>query len=488
MSLLPATAIRDRLAARLPLPGSGPRDAPARQRTLAGAIAWSHDLLGPDDQHVLHDLAVFQDGFDLEQAERVVCHDTSGGTETDVLERLIALADHSLIVRDVTSTGVDVLPLATGIRFAMLRTVQGFAAERLTASGHEADVRRRHAETFLELARAAGPGFQGSAQPLWLDRLGLDHGNLRAALEWSTSAGETEIALALVGALWRFWLLDGRLHEGSEWVERAFGVPGAEAPTPGRLHAVAAAGSIAYWQGRMQESQRRYEEELELASRLSDPVMAIDGLFNLSAAYVINGDIERGRAAAVEARQRFEAIGDVRGVNRIDWGFANLLQMELRAADALSACELVRQRALELDDAQYVTLAEQSMAWAYYTLGDMPHATYWTLRSLEATFSMRDLASTTISLPVGALVANAAGRPADAVALMGAFDALCERYGVRPPVPLRELIDLADPLAEAAALLTPEEIAEHTRRGQRMTVGDAVALSLEVGALVAPAQ
>ena len=51
------------LAARLPLPGSGPRDAPARQRTLAGAIAWSHELLGPEERHLLHDLAAFQDRF-----------------------------------------------------------------------------------------------------------------------------------------------------------------------------------------------------------------------------------------------------------------------------------------------------------------------------------------------------------------------------------------------------------------------------------------
>ena len=189
MSLLPAVAIRDRLAARLPLPGAGPRDAPARQRTLAGAIAWSHELLGPDERHLLHDLAVFQDGFDLEQAERVVCHDSAGAAESDVLERLIALADQSLIVRDVTSTGVDVLPLASGIRFAMLRTVQVFAAEQLIADGHEIDVRRRHAEIFLDLARAAGARFAGVGPTAVARPPGSDHGNLRAALEWSTSAG-----------------------------------------------------------------------------------------------------------------------------------------------------------------------------------------------------------------------------------------------------------------------------------------------------------
>ena len=65
------TVIRDRLAARLPLPGSGLRDAPARQRTLEGAVAWSHDLLAPDRQDLLHRLGVFEGGFDLEQVDAV---------------------------------------------------------------------------------------------------------------------------------------------------------------------------------------------------------------------------------------------------------------------------------------------------------------------------------------------------------------------------------------------------------------------------------
>ena len=196
-------------------------------------------------------------------------------------------------------------------------------------------MRLRHAETFLDLARAAAARFQGSAQPLWLDRIGLDHGNLRAALEWSTSTGETEIALGLVGALWRYWLLDGRLHEGQGWVERVFAMPGVDAPTPGRLQAVAAAGSIAYWQGRAAECQRLYEEERDLAARLDDPVMAADAAFNLAGTYVINGDIERGRAAGLDAHRRYEGLGDLRGVNRMEWGFANLTQRTEGPAAAL---------------------------------------------------------------------------------------------------------------------------------------------------------
>ncbi len=72
LSMLPPAAIRDRLAAHLPLPGSGPRDAPARQRTLEGAIDWSHDLLSAEERATFHALAVFEGGFDVDQAERVI--------------------------------------------------------------------------------------------------------------------------------------------------------------------------------------------------------------------------------------------------------------------------------------------------------------------------------------------------------------------------------------------------------------------------------
>jgi len=490
-SLLPPAAIRDRLAAQLPLPGTGPRDAPARQRTLAATIEWSHDLLSPGERHVLHDLSVFQEGFDLEQAEHVVCHDPSGPTtdDGDVLGRIISLADHSLISRGVALHDAGALPLSSGVRFAMLRTVEGFAAAKLAEDrSHDTSVHRRHAETFLALAQAAAARLQGSAQPLWLDRLGLEQANLRVALEWSISAGDTEIALGMVGALWRYWLLDGLLHEGAAWVERAFAMPGAERPTPGRLQAVAAAGSIAYWRGQPLESLRLYEEEAELAARLDDPRMAADASFNLSAAYGVNGDLERSRAASVDARRRFEALGDDRGVARVDWGFANLKQWEEGPAAAFPDLPPLLERTIELDDAQYVALVQGSLAWVTFSVGDMPQATAWAMKAMAGNYAIRDLAGTTISLPVGAVIALIAGRPGDAVALMGAFESLCERYGVRPPVPLRDLIGVADPLGQASALLTPDVVAEQLRIGRRMTIAEAVALTLEIGNGVAPGQ
>ncbi|MEA2596531.1 MAG: hypothetical protein QOF01_3000, partial [Thermomicrobiales bacterium] len=77
--VLPPEALLRRLERRLPLLVGGSRDAPARQRTLRDAIAWSHDLLEPKEQALFRRLAVFVGGFTLEAAEVVAGGGGGGG-------------------------------------------------------------------------------------------------------------------------------------------------------------------------------------------------------------------------------------------------------------------------------------------------------------------------------------------------------------------------------------------------------------------------
>ena len=51
-----------RLAQALDVLGTGPRDAPDRQRTLRATVDWSHGLLGASEARAFARLAVFRGG------------------------------------------------------------------------------------------------------------------------------------------------------------------------------------------------------------------------------------------------------------------------------------------------------------------------------------------------------------------------------------------------------------------------------------------
>ncbi len=76
-------------------------------------------------------------------------------------------------------------------------------------------------------------------------------------------------------------------------------------------------------------------------------------------------------------------------------------------------------------------------------------------------YALRDVASGTVGLPDRG-DRRARGRAAgEAAMILGAFESLCERYGVRPPVGLAALIGSADPLESARAGPRPGDV----RRG-----------------------
>jgi class 3 adenylate cyclase len=92
VKMLTPQALLGRLEQRLPLLSGGAHDLPERQRTLRGAIAWSHDLLDAEEQGLFARLAAFRGGWTLESAE-AVCGDP--GLVTDVLDGLFSSAQSS---------------------------------------------------------------------------------------------------------------------------------------------------------------------------------------------------------------------------------------------------------------------------------------------------------------------------------------------------------------------------------------------------------
>ena len=100
--LLDPTAILARLDRSLTLLTSTARDVPERQRTLRGAIAWSHDLLDAPERTLFRRLAIFVDGCTIDGA-LAVC-DPDGELGLDMLDALGSLVDKSLL-RRLANTG-----------------------------------------------------------------------------------------------------------------------------------------------------------------------------------------------------------------------------------------------------------------------------------------------------------------------------------------------------------------------------------------------
>jgi predicted ATPase len=140
-----------------------------RQRTLEATVAWSYDLLEPEQQRVFRALGVFVGGFDLDAVAGTV--GLPRGLVIDVVEALVA---KSLVVR-ISSGSVS--------RFTLLETLKAYTEDRLVESDEAAAVRDRHAEYFHDLTLATH-GRTISADARVGQRLRFDRANITAGFDW----------------------------------------------------------------------------------------------------------------------------------------------------------------------------------------------------------------------------------------------------------------------------------------------------------------
>ena len=253
IKLLPPKVLLTRLANRLKLLTGGAKSLPTRQRTLRGAIEWSHDLLEEGERTLFARLSVFSGGRTLEAIE-AVC-DAEGDLPVDALEGVSSLLDKSLLLREETSEEES--------RFVMLETIHEYAREKLHESGEAAELRGLHAEYFLAFAEEAEPELEGPDQVSWLDRLEADLDNFRAALSWLLEVDEAVLALRIGGALRLFWRVRGHLSEGRRWLSE--GLSGGDAAPAGvRARAMLVLGDLDVMQGDYPQGEENLEAGLAL--------------------------------------------------------------------------------------------------------------------------------------------------------------------------------------------------------------------------------
>lgn len=186
------------------------RGRPDRHQALAAVFEHSWQLLAPDEQRLLCQLAVFRGGFVRSLATAV-----TGAT----LPLLGAFVDKSLVQRSPQG------------RYELHELVRQFAWRKLQATGEAEATQERHLLALCELVTQADDARFTPSQPENMAPLLAENANFSAALAWGlasplvTAVGEPAprllAAARLIALLSRFWYLQGHLSEGLFWLERA---------------------------------------------------------------------------------------------------------------------------------------------------------------------------------------------------------------------------------------------------------------------------
>jgi predicted ATPase/class 3 adenylate cyclase len=328
VSVLSAEDLATRLERALPLLTGGARDVPERQRTLRAAIEWSYELLDEEERRVFRALSIFAGSLALDSALTVCDAD---------LDELQSLIDKSLVRR-----------WASG-RFGMLETIHEYARGRLDEAGEAAETGRRHAEHFLAVARSTNLGTESDG-PGNHELARLEQANFRAALRWTIDNDETELGLALVVALSRFWVSEAPF-EGARWYEALL------ADTDDMDPALCAAalrdyGGTVYIVGEFDRGVALYEASLALYRELGDEWGVSHMLHRFAAEATRVGDFDQARALTEEALSTAHRLGDRRNESI---ALATLADVAQHEGDI--------DRAIELYAASAELAGEAGFAW-----------------------------------------------------------------------------------------------------------------------------
>jgi predicted ATPase/DNA-binding SARP family transcriptional activator/uncharacterized protein HemY len=360
------------------------RDAPERQCSLRAVFDYSWQMLSAEEQRVLRALSVFRGGFTRDAANAVI-----GEQLTVNSGRVLAdLVGKSLLRCDANG------------RHEMHPVIRQFAEEKVKQADEQAEISRHHASYFLSLAEQAAPELTSRRQAEWLNRLALEHDNIRAALGWAQENRDAEILLRLTGAIWRFWFMRGHWNEGRRWLDRAL-AQGADEFPAARAKAHEGCGVLASNQGDYPRAQTHYEAALALHRALNDRGGIATVLNSMGLLAQRQGDYARAIALYEESLGLKRELGDRWGIATTLNNLGYVSQQRGDYAQAQSMLEASLKIYRELEDRRGSTFALINLGIVAGCLGDYARAATYhaeALAILRELGDQRGIANTCVNL------------------------------------------------------------------------------------------
>jgi predicted ATPase len=438
--------ILEELDDRLPGLGTRARDVAERQRTIESTVAWSYDLLAPEEQRVLRALGAFAGGWTPAAAAKVA------GASPDLLEALVA---KSLIERGTDETGAE--------RYAALDTIRDFAQRRLAESDEAGAVAARHIRWLEGVAQAharAARIRKGEA----LAALRTEWPNARAALVRCAELGWAELAHGIFCGFWFSWLTGGAVDEGDRLARMVIEIPAEPSHGLGWSHALA--GQFAQARGEPSRAAKLAGRAVSILEETGPPGDLAAVHADLAIQLADLGELDSASHHAGRALELRREVGEESGI-------AHALQTVAyveRARGDLAGSVATNQEAVGYWESSGYPLEAVSALTeagrAERALGHTEAAERALSVALGRSLSARDGPLTAAIVTELGLVAAGRGDHPRAVELLAHGTTLAERSE-------SAVGDLADELERLRGLLPRDEFERSWERGRTRTIDDA---------------
>ncbi len=229
---------------------------------MNATVAWSYQLLNPDEQRAFRHLGVLPGPFCIDAAAAVLAddRDTVAGIDK-TLTAAASLIDKSLLQRVEPSA-------ATRPRYQMLETVRGYASLALGGGAERESAMEGLVRHCITEAALAAEALVGPAQAQWLDRVRDDLDNYRCALGWLVERDRPREAAEIVWAMWPFWFTRGYTAEGRSWYEKTLNLT--SPPPAAESRALVGAALMCYSQGELALARTRLRRAISVGGSIAD--------------------------------------------------------------------------------------------------------------------------------------------------------------------------------------------------------------------------
>lgn len=362
---LSLASIATNLNDRLRMLARGDRTAALRQQTMRATIAWSYDLLSPQEQLLFERFSIFAGDCTLEAAVTVCSGPDIEGAA--VLPFLSSLVAKSLVNADRSDAGP---------RYSMLDTTRQYALERLSQRGEREVTAGRHARACLAIAEHFERLRNDVNKPDNLDRVpeflaarDRERSDVRAALEWALrDKNDIELGQRLVAATWGtrgIW--ETQIADPLQWARAA--LDAVTEQTPPLLVAKLSRVECIYLERRheFERSLKAIERQAAIVNDLGNPSEVGNAL---TMAYLRLGRLEDAVHAAetIVAELRGQPEQKLLGEALLGLGGAYFAQERYSESHAILV--EARHRLESEGDGYLLGICDSELATSFFGLGD----------------------------------------------------------------------------------------------------------------------